>query len=65
MSEVAEFLTVHPSVVSRHLAVLQAVGLIKSRRRGAEVLYSLTTETVIKLLETADLVMKQIEQNRR
>lgn len=61
MSEVAEFLTIHPSVVSRHLAILQSAGLVKSRRQGIEIFYSLTVPEVVDLLHAASRVVEKIK----
>ena len=62
MSEIAEFLEIHPSVVSRHLGILQAAGLIRSRRQGIEVFYSLASEKVVKLLVCAAEIIEDINK---
>jgi DNA-binding transcriptional ArsR family regulator len=42
--------------VSRHLAVLTSVGLIKSTRNGQQLVYSLSTSVLVDIIaELADL----------
>ncbi len=53
VSEIASFLAVHPSVVSRHLTILQSAGLVMSRKEGIEVYYKLSSNEVLDLLEEA------------
>lgn len=58
VSEIASFLAVHPSVVSRHLALLQSAGLVMSRKDGIEVYYKLSSKKVLSLLEDAESVVE-------
>jgi len=58
VSEIASFLAIHPSVVSRHLAILQAAGLVMSRKLGVEVYYKLSSEEVLSLLEDARSIVE-------
>ena len=64
VSEVAEFMSIHPSVVSRHLAMLQSAGLITSRRAGTEVFYRLSSDEVLKLTEDAAAIVEDIRKSR-
>ncbi|RMF06441.1 ArsR family transcriptional regulator [Candidatus Woesearchaeota archaeon] len=43
---------------SMHLSKLSAAGIVKSERRGKEVLYSLADDRVIKLIELAEEICK-------
>ena len=47
VSEVADFLNLHPSVVSRHLSILYNAGLLKMEKRGNEVFYSLKSPDIV------------------
>lgn len=49
--EIAPHVDLDPSVVSRHLALLAAGGLVRSRREGAKLMWRLTDEQVLPLLE--------------
>ena len=42
VSEIAEALDEHPSVISNHLAILRAAGMVSKERYQAYVYYSLT-----------------------
>lgn len=51
------------SAVSRHLAVLRSVSVVRAERRGNEMLYQLTDE---KISEVCDLVQKVlVDQTER
>lgn len=41
VGELAECMTVDASVVSRHLALLRAAGVLKAEKRGKQVLYTI------------------------
>jgi len=58
VSEIASFLAIHPSVVSRHLAILQAAGLVMSRKKGVKVYYKLSSKEVMSLLENARSIVE-------
>ena len=58
VSEIASFLAVHPSVVSRHLAILQSAGLVMSRKKGVKVYYKLSSNEVMSLLENARSIVE-------
>jgi len=58
VSEIASFLIVHPSVVSRHLAILQSAGLVMSRKEGVEVYYKLSSKEVLNLLKDAQSIVE-------
>jgi ArsR family transcriptional regulator len=49
--EFAPELGVDPSVVSRYLAVLERAGLVTSRREGVRVIWALTDQEVLDVLE--------------
>jgi DNA-binding transcriptional ArsR family regulator len=45
-SQVAQTISVSRQAVSKHLAMLEAVGLVHSRRRGRERIWSVRTESL-------------------
>jgi len=62
VSEIASLFSIHPSVVSRHLAILQMAGLVVSKKKGAEVYYRLSSDDVLNLIKDAEKIAK--ERNR-
>lgn len=62
--EFAPELGVDPSVVSRHLAVLQRAGLVSSRRDGARVLWTLTDPAILRVLEKLTGLVREREAVR-
>ena len=65
VGDLARVVEIGQAVVSRHLAILRDRGVVKSRREGTNVYYSLTDP---KIVEACDLVhnilLNQIERNR-
>lgn len=66
VGELVRLLGVPQALVSRHLAVLRERGVVKARREGVNVYYSLTDS---KIGEACDLVhrilLNQIEKSRQ
>lgn len=52
VGELAAFLGVRDSTVSQHLALLRRDGLVRARRDGQTIWYSLASEPAKRLLET-------------
>jgi len=50
-----------PSVVSRHLAVLERAGLVTSRRDGARLLWSLTDPDILRVLDELTELVRERE----
>lgn len=50
VSQIAEDLPVDLSVVSRHLRILRQAGILKSRKRGKEVFYSVDSRNLVATL---------------
>lgn len=48
------------SNVSNHLACLLDCGLVKNRRQGRNIYYSLSDRKVLKILEESDLLLSEI-----
>jgi DNA-binding transcriptional ArsR family regulator len=48
------------SNISNHLACLLDCGLVKNRRQGKSIFYSLTNKNVSKLLEESDFLLTEI-----
>ena len=46
VSEIVEFFNLAQPTISRHLSVLKNVGLVKDKRAGQQVVYSLNTQRV-------------------
>ncbi|OGC75892.1 MAG: hypothetical protein A2145_07175 [candidate division Zixibacteria bacterium RBG_16_40_9] len=46
VSEIVEFFNLAQPTISRHLSVLKNVGLVKDKRAGQRVVYSLNTQRV-------------------
>ena len=53
-----------PSVVSRHLAVLEQAGVIVSRRAGRWIHYRIADRRVLRLLDAARQMPERAEQTR-
>lgn len=66
VSELVQLLQIPQAVVSRHLAILRDRGVVKARREGVNVYYSLTDS---KIGDACDIVhqilLEQIERNRK
>src|SRR6266478_9561013 len=54
--EIAEVLNEHPSVISNHLAVLRAVGLVSRKMYGVYAYYYVNTEGLNKYREFLDQI---------
>lgn len=65
VGDLANSLQIPPAVVSRHLALLRNRGIVKPRRKGTKVYYSLTDP---KIGEACDMVhevlLNQITKNK-
>lgn len=65
VGELARLLEIPQAVVSRHLAILRERGVVKHRREGTSVYYSLSDQ---KIGEACDMVhqilLDQIEKNK-
>jgi DNA-binding transcriptional ArsR family regulator len=51
---------IEPSALSQQLAVLRRTGLVRQRRVGGEVVYSLLVEDVRQLLTAARVLLRQL-----
>jgi len=60
VSEIVRVLGIKQSLASHHLIVLMGFGLVKTTRKGPFVLYALSSEEVIELIQMAN----EIIQNR-
>jgi ArsR family transcriptional regulator len=56
--ELTEMVGVDISTLSKHLSVMKSAGLLKTRREGNTIYYSLTCECITKYLSCVDGVIK-------
>jgi DNA-binding transcriptional ArsR family regulator len=63
VSELAECLTIDVSVVSRHLAILRAAGVLSARRDGKRVQYSIQYQQLAKTLRGIADALEACEPN--
>lgn len=54
-------LALDPSVVSRHLAVLERAGLVTSRRDGARMMWSLADPAILQVLDELTALTREKE----
>jgi DNA-binding transcriptional ArsR family regulator len=62
--EITPAFALDPSVVSRHLAVRERAGVIRSRRDGRRVFYRVTDRRVFRLLDGAAAMLASPERAR-
>ncbi|HKL13366.1 MAG TPA: metalloregulator ArsR/SmtB family transcription factor, partial [Halanaerobiales bacterium] len=58
VSELEEVLELNQSSVSKHLNILKEAGVVKSKKEGLKVYYSLRTPCIINFFECVDNVIK-------
>ena len=58
VAEIEEELNLNQSSVSKHLAILKEAGVVKSKKEGLKVNYSLKTPCIINFFECVDNVIK-------
>jgi ArsR family transcriptional regulator len=52
-AELVAALMLDPSVVSRHLSLMRSVGIVKARKEGVAMFFSIDDKRVLKILELA------------
>jgi ArsR family transcriptional regulator len=57
--DMVEMVNQEQSLVSHHLQEMRECGLVKTRREGKKVIYSLADGSIVKLLEDVDLISKK------
>ena len=62
--DLLEDIAIEPSALSQQLAVLRRTGLVRQRREGGEVLYSLLVDDVRQLLTAARTLLRQLATAR-
>jgi len=60
--ELTEKVGADVSTVSRHLAVLKGVGIVKDEKRGSQVFYSLRMPCVLNFFTCVETVMKTVAE---
>src|SRR4030067_3389683 len=62
VTEIAQETGQSQSNISNHLSCLLECGLLKNRREGKNISYSIRNETVKELMENSDIVLSEIYQ---
>lgn len=57
--EITPTFQLDPSVVSRHLAILERAGVIRSRRDGRRIYYEIADRRVLRVLDAARLMAER------
>lgn len=57
-------IAIEPSALSQQLAVLRRTGLVRQRREGGEVVYSLLVDDVREFLTAARALLRQLADSR-
>lgn len=66
VGELARVLELPQAVVSRHLAILREKGVVKHRREGTSVYYSLSDQRIGEACDMVhQILLGQIEENRQ
>ncbi len=63
VNELAQFVDVTPSAVSHHLAKLRAIRLVRTRRSGSQVFYSIDDAHVAALFREALFHLDHVRRN--
>ncbi len=65
-SDLIEALGLDPSVVSRHLMMLRNLGLVKARKEGVAMFFSIADDRVLQLIELATQIIRDwLDQHRQ
>ncbi len=65
VGEIAEAIEIIQSMASHHLAILRARGVVKTRREGANVYYSLVNPKIAEACDMVhDILLSQMAKNR-
>ena len=64
VSALAKDLGMPQPTVSRHLRVLRERGLVKTERQGAAVIYAITDERMISVLDTMRQILRGVIEKR-
>ena len=64
VGDIARLLNINQAVVSRHLAILRDRGVVKYRREGTNVYYSLTDQKICNACDLVhEILVNQMEKN--
>ena len=65
VGELVEILQSPQAVVSRHLAILRHRGIVKARREGVSIYYSLTSPRIVDACDIVhEVLLEQVARNR-
>jgi len=59
VSELTDRVRSDISTVSKHLSILKSAGLIEDKKEGTSVYYSLTTDSILDILGSIDVVIRR------
>ena len=59
VSQLSERVQSDISTVSKHLSILKSAGLIEDKKDGTSVYYSLTTDSILDILASIDVVIRR------
>jgi ArsR family transcriptional regulator len=59
VSQLSERVQSDISTVSKHLSILKSAGLIEDKKEGTSVYYSLTTDSILDILASIDVVIRR------
>ena len=59
VSQLSERVRSDISTVSKHLSILKSAGLIEDKKEGTSVYYSLTTDSILEILASIDVVIRR------
>jgi len=62
--ELTEMIGADTSTVSKHLALLRAVGIVQDEKRGSQVFYTLRLSCVLNFLGCVESVLKENAENQ-
>ena len=65
VGDLTDLAQVDQSTVSRHLAVLKAVGIVEDEKRGSMVYYRLRLKCVLRFFDCVESVMKCNAENQQ
>ncbi len=63
VSELTEMIGTDTSTVSKHLSLLKNAGIVKSRKQGTTIYYSLVYSCIMKVMDCVEFVQHSAEES--